>query len=421
MKTRSKPVLINGRSYAWPAAPLVVICCDGSEPGYIEEARAAGLMSRIDRMIARGENRRGLSAMPSFTNPNNLSIATGVAPAVHGICGNYLIDPDTGREEMMNDPKWLRAPTVFAAFQQAGARVAVVTAKDKLRLLLGKGLVFDGTAVCFSSERADKATKSENGVDDVCGAIGMNVPDVYSAELSEFVFAAGVWLLRTMRPDIMYLSTTDYVQHKHAPGSEAANRFYAMMDGYVGKLDEEGAIVVLVADHGMKDKHLSNGEPDVLYLQDALDQTLGKGKARVILPITDPYVVHHGALGSFATVYLYGADPAVVSDMIRAMPGVDLVLTREEACARFELPPDRIGDLVVVSGGPNATKVIGTSRDRHDLSGLTEPLRSHGGLTEQEVPIIANRRIEGISGVLRNFDAFAIGCNHVVARAEAAE
>jgi phosphonoacetate hydrolase len=421
MKTRSKAALVNGRSYAWPAAPLVVICCDGSEPAYIEEARAAGLMPRIDRMIARGENRRGLSAMPSFTNPNNLSIATGVPPAVHGICGNYLIDPDTGREEMMNDPKWLRAPTIFAGFQQAGARVAVVTAKDKLRLLLGKGLVFDGTAVCLSSERAGKATKSENGVDDVCSAVGMNVPDVYSAELSEFVFAAGVWLLRTMRPDIMYLSTTDYIQHKHAPGTMAANRFYAMMDGFLGKLEDEGAIIVLVADHGMKDKHRPNREPDVLYLQDALDQVLGNGRAQVILPITDPYVVHHGALGSFATVYLHDTEPETVSDTIRAMPGIDVVLTREEACRRFELPSDRIGDLVVISGGPNATKVIGTSRDRHDLSGLTEPLRSHGGLTEQEVPIIVNRRIEGIDGVLRNFDAFAIGCNHIAARAEAAE
>jgi phosphonoacetate hydrolase len=421
MKTRSQPIIVNGRSYAWPPAPLVVICCDGSEPTYIEEARAKGRMPRIDRMIAVGENRRGLSAMPSFTNPNNLSIATGAPPAVHGICGNFLIDPDTGREEMMNDPKWLRAPTIFAGFQQAGARVAVVTAKDKLRLLLGKGLVFDGTAVCFSSERADKATKIENGIDGVCSALGMPVPDVYSAELSELVFAAGVWLLRTMRPDIMYLSTTDYIQHKHAPGTDAANRFYAMMDGYLGKLEDEGAIIVLVADHGMKDKHIPNGEPDVLYLQDALDDVLGKGRARVILPITDPYVVHHGALGSFATVYLRDTEPEPVSDIVRAMPGIDVVLTREKACRRLELPSDRLGDLVVISGGPNATKVIGTSRDRHDLSGLTEPLRSHGGLTEQEVPIIVNRRIEGVSGVLRNFDAFAIGCNHIVARAEAAE
>jgi phosphonoacetate hydrolase len=421
MMQNRKPVAVNGRTYAWPHAPLVVICCDGSEPAYMEIASAQGLMPCLERIIARGENRRGLSAMPSFTNPNNLSIVTGGPPAVHGICGNYLIDPETGRETMMNDPKWLRAATILAAFQKAGAKVAVVTAKDKLRLLLGKGLAFDGSAVCFSSERADKATIAANGIDNACQSIGMPVPDVYSAELSEFVFAAGVKLLEAMRPDFMYLSTTDYVQHKYAPGSEGANRFYQMMDRYLGRLDDAGAIIVLVADHGMKDKHLPNGEPDVLYLQDILDRELGAGKSKVILPITDPYVVHHGALGSFATVYLHGPKPDEVARIVRAQDGIDLVLERKDACLRFELPPDRTGDLVVISGGPNATKVIGTSRGKHDLSGLKEPLRSHGGLTEQEVPIIVNRRIDQGLGTLRNFDAFAIGCNHIQARAEAAE
>ncbi|MFZ5675818.1 MAG: phosphonoacetate hydrolase [Pseudomonadota bacterium] len=415
-----KTVSVNGRSYAWPEAPLVVICCDGSEPAYMEEARASGLMANLDRMIGKGENRLGLSAMPSFTNPNNLSIVTGRPPAVHGICGNYLIDPETGAEVMMNDPKWLRAPTIFEAFQKAGAKVAVVTAKDKLRLLLGKGLVFDGSAIAFSSEKADKATLADNGVEDARRLTGLPVPDVYSAELSEFVFAAGVTILKTMKPDLMYLSTTDYVQHKHAPGSPKANDFYAMMDRYLGALDAQGATVVIVADHGMKDKHLANGEPDVVFLQDELDREFGAGKTKVILPITDPYVVHHGALGSFATVYLYGPEAQDVLAFIARQPGIDVVLGRKEGCARFELPEDRMGDLIVVSGGKSHSKVIGTSRDKHDLSGLTEPLRSHGGLSEQEVPIIVNRKTQGLTGTLRNFDAFAIGCNHIAARQEAA-
>ncbi|MCB1377064.1 MAG: phosphonoacetate hydrolase [Alphaproteobacteria bacterium] len=409
-----RTVTVNDRTYQWPAAPLVVICCDGSEPDYMEVAMAAGLMPNLKRIVAKGENRRGLSAIPSFTNPNNLSIVTGRPPAVHGICGNYLIDPATGKETMMNDPKWLRAPTIFAAFQKVGAKVAVVTAKDKLRLLLGKGLAFDGTAVAFSSEKADKVTFAENGIEDVCSMTGMGVPDVYSAELSEFVFAAGVKLLESMRPDLMYLSTTDYVQHKYAPGSVGANAFYAMMDKYVGALDAGGAIVVIVADHGMKDKHLASGEPDVLYLQDVLDARFGAGKTKVILPITDPYVVHHGALGSFATVYAYGPPVADVMAAIEAQDGIDVVLNRADGCARFELPEDRMGDIIVISGGPKGSKVIGTSRDKHDLSGLNEPLRSHGGLTEQEVPVIANRKFKNLPVQLRNFDAFALGCNHIV-------
>ncbi len=409
-----KTVTVNGRTYNWPSAPLVVICCDGSEPDYMEVAMQAGLMPNLKAIIAKGENRLGLSVIPSFTNPNNLSIVTGRPPAVHGICGNYLIDPATGQETMMNDPKWLRAPTIFEAFQKAGAKIAMVTAKDKLRLLLGKGLVFDGTAVAFSSEKADKGNLGDNGIAGACGLGGLGGPDVYSAELSEFVFAAGVKLLDTMKPDLMYLSTTDYVQHKYAPGSEGANRFYAMMDKYLGQLDSAGAIIVIVADHGMKDKHLANGEPDVLYLQDVLDAKFGAGKTKVILPITDPYVVHHGALGSFATVYAYGPQVKEIMAVISNQDGIDAVLDRKEGCARYELPDDRMGDVIVVSGGPKGSKVLGTSRDKHDLSGLNEPLRSHGGLTEQEIPVIANRKFKEAPATLRNFDAFALGCNHIV-------
>jgi phosphonoacetate hydrolase len=409
-----KSVAVNGRDYRWPQAPLVVICCDGSEPDYMEMAMAEGLMPNLKKMIAKGENTRGLCVIPSFTNPNNLSIVTGSPPAVHGICGNYLIDPVTGLETMMNDPKWLRAPTIFEKFQKAGARIAVVTAKDKLRLLLGKALIFDGTAVAFSSEHADKATLNDNGIYGVCEMVGMAVPEVYSAELSEFVFAAGVKLLASMKPDLMYLSTTDYVQHKYAPGSKGANSFYKMMDGYLGRLDAQGAIVVIVADHGMKAKHLPGGEPDVIYLQDALDKSFGAGMTKVILPITDPYVQHHGALGSFATVYVKGVSVEDASAFIAKQPGIDVVLDRVRGCARFELPEDRMGDIIVVSGGSTGSKVIGTSRARHDLSGLNEPLRSHGGLTEQTVPVIVNRKSQNLPKPLRNFDAFFIGCNCII-------
>lgn len=414
MKSGSKSVDVNGRVYRWPQSPLVVICCDGSEPDYMEMAMAEGLMPNLKLIIAKGENTRGHCVIPSFTNPNNLSIVTGAPPAVHGICGNYLIDPVTGLETMMNDPKWLRAPTIFEKFQKAGARIAVVTAKDKLRLLLGKGLVFDGTAVAFSSEHADKANMRDNGIEGVCEMVGMAVPEVYSAELSEFVFAAGAKLLASMKPDLMYLSTTDYVQHKYAPGSKGANSFYRMMDGYLGRLDAQGAIVVIVADHGMKAKHLASGEPDVIYLQDAMDKSFGAGTTKVILPITDPYVQHHGALGSFATVYVNGVLVENASAFIAKQAGIDVVLNRAQGCARFELPEDRMGDIIVVSGGSTGSKVIGTSRARHDLSGLNEPLRSHGGLTEQTVPVIINRKTQNLPKPLRNFDAFFIGCNCII-------
>ncbi len=131
---------------------------------------------------------------------------------------------------MMNDPKYLRADTILAALAGAGARVAVVTAKDKLRRLLGHGM----RGICFSSEKADETTEAEHGLDDALGLVGRPLPSVYSADLSEFVFAAGVALMERVRPDVTYLSTTDYVQHKHAPGTPEANAFYRMMDGYLG-------------------------------------------------------------------------------------------------------------------------------------------------------------------------------------------
>ncbi|MGN6305609.1 MAG: phosphonoacetate hydrolase [Mesorhizobium sp.] len=400
-------VSVNGRSYAWPRVPAIAICLDGCEPAYLDEAIAAGLMPALVRIKEKGTVRFAHSVIPSFTNPNNLSIATGRPPAVHGICGNYLYDPATGEEVMMNDPKFLRAPTVFQGFYDAGARVAVVTAKDKLRALLGKGLKFDDSrALCFSAEKSDTTTVAEHGIDNASKHFGLAVPEVYSAELSEFVFAAGVQLLKEFRPDVMYLTTTDYVQHKYAPGVPQANAFYEMFDKYLEQLDELGAAIVVTADHGMKPKHHADGSPNVVYVQDLLDEWLGKDAARVILPITDPYVVHHGALGSFATAYLpKDADREAVMARLRQVEGITLVLGREEGCARFELPEDRMGDIILISG---ENKTIGTSEHRHNLAALNEPLRSHGGLTEQTVPFIVNRVMKDLPNepTLRNFDAF---------------
>jgi phosphonoacetate hydrolase len=405
---------VNQRRYALPKHPTVVVCVDGCEPDYIAQAVAAGAMPWMKALL--GEATRGTAlvadcVVPSFTNPNNLSIVTGAPPSVHGICGNYLYDTASNTEVMMNDPKWLRAPTLLAALADAGKTCAVITAKDKLRRLLGHGM----KGICFSSEKAADVTDAENGIADVLGLVGRPVPDVYSAELSEFVFAAGVKLMETHRPDVTYLSTTDYIQHKHAPGTPGANAFYAMMDGYLARLDALGCVIALTADHGMNAKTGMDARPDVIYLQDLLDEWLGHGSARVILPITDPYVVHHGALGSFATVYLpAGMTAAQRDELVRRLAtrrGLERVLTRAAAAEAYELPADRIGDLVIVS---ERSTVLGTRAAEHDLSGLDAPLRSHGGVSEQRVPLILNRAIPGIDRQRRwrNFDAFDLALNH---------
>lgn len=401
-------ILVNGRRYEAPTRPTVVVCVDGCEPDYIAQAVAHGRAPWLERTVRNGTALVADCVIPSFTNPNNLSIVTGVPPSVHGICGNYLYDVATDSEVMMNDPKWLRAPTLLAALSDAGHRVAVVTAKDKLRRLLGHGM----KGICFSSEKADSLSLEEHGVTGILDRLARPLPSVYSADLSECVFAAGVDLMRHERPDVLYLSTTDYIQHKHAPGTAGADDFYRMMDTYLGQLEALGCVIALTADHGMNAKTGLDARPDVIYLQDLLDGWLGTGAARVILPITDPYVVHHGALGSFATIYLpASADRQALARRIAGLTGMEGVWTREAAADRFELPADRIGDLVAVS---ERSTVIGTCAARHDLSGLDAPLRSHGGISEQRVPLIVNRAIQGLDRQRRwrNFDAFDLALNH---------
>ncbi len=410
MAAGTQTIEVNGRRYRWPDRPLLVVCIDGSEPAYMEEAIRAGAMPWLAGVRGRGTYTLADCVVPSFTNPNNLSIVTGAPPSVHGICGNYFYDRDSGAEVMMNDPKYLRAETILAAFSKAGTKVAVVTAKDKLRRLLGKGL----EGICFSSEKANETTRAEHGIDNALALLGRPLPSVYSAELSETVFAAGEWLLQNERPDLLYLSTTDYIQHKHAPGTPVANAFYRMMDGYFARAEASGADVALTADHGMNGKTDASGAPKVIYLQDLLDRWLGEGRARVILPITDPYVVHHGALGSFAFAYLpQEADPLPIAHRLAAEDGIAAVLEKAEAARCFELPEDRIGDLAVVGDTHTA---LGSARGRHDLSALDAPLRSHGGISEQRVPFVLSRAVPRLpTSRLRNFDIFWVALNRAAA------
>lgn len=427
---------VNDRTYNTSGTPVVVICIDGSEPDYHLEAIKAGRMPWLAEVLesGRGTSWEAHCAMPALTNPNNVSIATGQPPAVHGISGNYIFDTTSGEEVLMNDKKFLRAPTLFAAANEAGLDVVVVTAKDKLRRLLGAGVVEDGPSldgsgefvapsrrgICFSAEKADQATVEDNGIDGVLDLVGLPLPSVYSADLSIFALAAGVEIFKTRGADLMYLSLTDYIQHKNAPGTEPANDLYAQIDHYASELEALGAIVILTADHGMSAKTDANGKTNVLFVEDEVRTILGSTDVepgtdglRVILPITDPYTVHHGALGSFASVYLPdGADLDSTIEALRSLEGVQAAYSREEAAATFSLPPDRIGDIVVLG---EAGTAVGRYAAWHDLSGLDAPLRSHGALGELQIPFLINRVLPrpepldepwGRTAYIHNYDAY---------------
>jgi len=403
-------ITVNQRGYRLPDRPVVVICADGCAEEYLALGFARGELPNLARLAANGHYGLARGALPSFTNVNNCAMVTGTPPSQTGIGGNYILDPDTGEEVMTNSSRFLRNDTILAAASAAGRKVAMVTAKDKLRELLSKGM--DGIAV--SAEKANDVSLKVNGIDDVESLAGPK-PSIYSGEASLYTLRVGVELLAAGRADFLYLSLTDYMQHKFAPEAAESREFYRAIDAEVGRLLELGAIIGITADHGMNAKCNGDGSPNVIFLETELAREFGDG-CRVICPITDPYVVHHGALGSAVTVYLPdNLDRETVANWIAALIGVTEVQTREGAVAKLELPGDRIGDLFVLSA---RDWVIGRTPEHHDLAKLEGTLRSHGGRYEEMVPFLIseplNAKYAGLAkGDPRNFDIFDFVCNGI--------
>ena len=406
---------VNGRAYVKPERPTVVVCLDGCDPRYLNFENAAKVFPNISRMMRDGFSALADAAMPTFTNPNNVSIVTGAPPVVHGISGNYYLDRATGEEIMIVDASPMRATTILAEMSRAGVRVAAITAKDKLRKMLGHRMA---GGICFSAEKAGSATLAENGIENVEALIGRPAPDMYSPDLSLFVLDAGIKLLEQDRVDLLYLSLSDLVQHAHGPGDSEADAFHSAVDAKVGRLAGLGAVVGLIADHGMNDKTHEDGTPRVVFLEEELNRRFGPNAVRVICPITDPFVKHHGALGSFVRVYLRARlELPDVMDVAAAIPGIALVLDGKSAASRYQMPLDREGDFVAIG---DTHTVIGSSQAEHNLTGLDgHRLRSHGGLSEQIVPFILSHPINETyrnlaeARRLRNFDIFDFALNGV--------
>ena len=411
---------LNDISYSWPRKPLAVVCIDGGDPEYIQTGLRDGIIPNITRFMNEGFYQVAQGSMPSFTCPNNMSIVTGTEPEIHGISGNFFIDPETQEPVVMTGPELLRSRSIMSELSREGARVVSITAKDKLRKQLQKDMDLSRGSVSFSSQHADHCTMEENGIENVLEFVGQPLPDMYSAELSLFVLDAGIKLLEEQKPDVLYLSLTDFIQHAHAPGSEEANDFYIEMDRRFGILQELGALVALTADHGMGDKSDENGEPNVIWLQDILDQNPGAGTCRVICPITDAFVGHHGALGGFVRIYLEKKDDRnKVCEIVQRIEGVEKVWTAENAAKELEQPLDREGALAVVA---DKRTVIGGSEKDHDLSALKgKRLRTHGSLHEASVPFILSEPLNdkysnrAKENTLRSREIFEYALNGTVA------
>ena len=378
---------LNEIEYTWPKKPVVVVCIDGGDPEYFDSGIEDGIIPNIEDFMKNGFYAVSKGSMPSFTCPNNMSIVTGSEPVTHGISGNFYLDRSTGEPVVMTGPELLRTCSIMSEFSKKGAVVVSITAKDKLRRQLQKGMDLSGGSVSMSSQFADQCTMKENGIEDALGFVGQPQPDMYSADLSLFVLDAGIKFLEEKRPDILYLSLTDFIQHTHAPGTPVANQFYSDMDARFGRLRELGAVVALTADHGMGDKANENGEPNVIWLQDILDKELGEGLTKVICPITDAFVGHHGSLGGFVRVYITGETKRErILEITETITGIEKVWTAENVAEELELPLDREGDIAIA--GDKKTVIGGRQLD-HDLSALKgQRLRTHGSLHEAHVPIV---------------------------------
>ena len=378
---------LNEIEYTWPKKPVVVVCIDGGDPEYFDSGIEDGIIPNIEDFMKNGFYAVSKGSMPSFTCPNNMSIVTGSEPVTHGISGNFYLDRSTGEPVVMTGPELLRTCSIMSEFSRKGARVVSITAKDKLRRQLQKGIDLSGGSVSMSSQFADQCTMKENGIEEALGFVGQPQPDMYSADLSLFVLDAGIKFLEEKRPDILYLSLTDFIQHTHAPGTPVANQFYSDMDARFGRLRELGAVVALTADHGMGDKANENGEPNVIWLQDILDKELGEGLTKVICPITDAFVGHHGSLGGFVRVYITGETKRErILEITENITGIEKVWTAEKVAEELELPVDREGDIAIA--GDKKTVIGGRQLD-HDLSALKgQRLRTHGSLHEAHVPIV---------------------------------
>ncbi len=335
----------------------LVICLDGIGPEYL----AASHTPTFDELGRRGWRTIGQGAMPSVTNVNNVSMVTGGPPALHGITANYYFDRATGQSVYMESADFILAPTIFERATRHGRNSMVITSKDKLRTLIARG--------------ASEVISAESPPAWAVDAVG-SPPPILSVEVNHWLFRAAIAACRNQPPDLLYLTLTDYAQHKYAPETEESQANIAMLDSLLAELLNTGPefTVVAAADHGMRAK--TRGLD--------LGQILAEAHvaADAIPIIKDRYVVHHQNLGGSAYVYLENISQlAEAVALLKSEPGVESVWEREAAATEFQLHRDRIGDLFVLATEETVFGALPSAREEVSV-------RSHGCLHTRAIPII---------------------------------
>ncbi|RJQ55656.1 MAG: hypothetical protein C4530_15630 [Desulfobacteraceae bacterium] len=337
----------------------IIVCLDGTSPEYIEKSETPNL----DAIAREGFSTIGQAVVPTVTNVNNTTIVTAAFPEEHGITTNYYYDPSARTEVYMESSEFVLKETMFRSMARRGKKAALLTAKDKL-----KTLIQDGAAIAESAEKPSQwilgKTEAPSGI--------------YTIEVNHWLFRAALEVLRDEAPDLIYVTTTDYITHTYAPDDEKAQWNFHEIDRLLGELldcapaDTE---MVVTADHGMRAK---------TYGLDLNRILKGAGIAANAVPIIkDRHVVHHKNLGGAAYVYL--DDPETRKEAMALLSeerGIEAVLTSPDAARKYRLHPLRIGHIFVLADKDTVFGSLPTAREPVQV-------RSHGSLYEREIPIYA--------------------------------
>lgn len=351
----------HGQSVKVQPQRVIILMLDGFGEAYYRNSS----MPNLNELENKGIFKVVPSLMPSVTNLNNASIATGLLPNIHGITGNSFVDPVTGLEEFMEASNLLLAPTIFQRAKQQGVESVLFSSKKK-----SIGLLYKGTTDTLSPETASDAWKTKLG----------SPPSIYSCEVNFWLMEAALYSIqKDTSIRLFYIHTTDYPMHTWAPENDTMKTYLHQLDKYIGKIKQVApdAAILITADHTVNHK-------DACWDLNKACKNRNIPIRMAISPERDKYFKHHRGFGGTAYVYLQNQqDLWQVKQSLKKLPGIEEVLTKKEAAKRFNLMPSRIGDLIVL--GDNKT-VFGDLQSE-EYEKLPANYRTHGSLYEARVPI----------------------------------
>jgi phosphonoacetate hydrolase len=265
----------------------------------------------------------------------------------------------------MNGAELIRCPTLFARAREKGVKAALLTSKKKTLELFHKDVEIGIAAEAPTQKQIERYGRPA---------------DIYSREINYWLWQVAIDILEE-RPDItvLYVHITDYPMHAWGPEQPESKEHLETLDRLLAQALETApdAAFLATADHGMNYKKRCWDLNKVLAEQ-------GVPPRFVLSPERDYYIVHHRNFTGCSWIWLNHPDDADQTRLIlKQLTGVEEVLSREEAVARFHLTPEHIGDLVVCG---DQDTMFGEMDVPHES--LPESYRAHGSLYEMRLPLL---------------------------------